>query len=192
MLEKFSKKIAVWLIKSGILESDNTELYGYAIQYLLLIIIPTINFFAYCIATHNIIIGLITIFSFLLIRKYSGGYHCKSSSVCLIFSTIILIAMVFYANSIIFSPVIIITTTFCELELIIKGPIISINHEISDKERIIYRKYLYVILAVYDIIMALFIYFNKMHFACSIAIVIITCSLAHMICMLGKNKEVYY
>lgn len=68
----------------------------------------------------------------------------------------------------------------------------SSANEISDKERIIYRKYLYVILAVYDIIMALFIYFNKIHLACSIAIVIITCSLAHMICMIGKNKEVYY
>lgn len=95
MLEKFSRKIAVWLIKSGILENDNSELYGYAIQYLLLIIIPTINFTAYCIATHNNIIGLIILFSFLLIRKYSGGYHCKSSTVCLIFSTIVLIAMVF-------------------------------------------------------------------------------------------------
>ena len=51
MLEKFSRKIAVWLIKSGILENDNSELYRYAIQYLLLIIIPTINFLAYCIAT---------------------------------------------------------------------------------------------------------------------------------------------
>ena len=192
MLEKFSREIAVRLIKSGILENDNSELYGYAIQYLLLIIIPTINFTAYCIATHNNIIGLIILFSFLLIRKYSGGYHCKSSTVCLIFSTIVLIAMVFYANLMNFSPVIIITIILCELELIIKGPIISINHDISDKERIIYRKYLYIILAVYDIIMALFIYFNKIHLACSIAIVIITCSLAHMLCMIGKNKEVYY
>lgn len=84
MLEKFSRKIAVWLIKSGILENDNSELYRYAIQYLLLIIIPTINFLAYCIATHNIIVGFIILFSFLLIRKYSGGYHCKSSTVFIV------------------------------------------------------------------------------------------------------------
>ena len=127
MLEKFSRKIAVWLIKSGILENDNSELYGYAIQYLLLIIIPTINFLAYCIATHNNIIGLIILFSFLLIRKYSGGYHCKSSTVCLIFSTIVLIAMVFYANLMNFSPVIIITIILCELELIIYLLVFS-NH----------------------------------------------------------------
>lgn len=70
MVEKLSRHIALWLIKSGILENDDIDLYIYAIQYLLLIINPTIIFTAYCIATHNITIGLIEIFSFLLIRKY--------------------------------------------------------------------------------------------------------------------------
>lgn len=85
MVEKLSRHIALWLIKSGILENDDIDLYIYAIQYLLLIINPTIIFTAYCIATHNITIGLIEVFSFLLIRKYCGGYHCQSSTVCLIF-----------------------------------------------------------------------------------------------------------
>ena len=63
MVEKLSRHIALWLIKSGILENDDIDLYIYAIQYLLLIINPTIIFTAYCIATHNITIGLIEIFA---------------------------------------------------------------------------------------------------------------------------------
>ena len=42
MVEKLSRHIALWLIKSGILENDDIDLYIYAIQYLLLIINPTI------------------------------------------------------------------------------------------------------------------------------------------------------
>ena len=38
MVEKLSRHIALWLIKSGILENDDIDLYIYAIQYLLLII----------------------------------------------------------------------------------------------------------------------------------------------------------
>jgi accessory gene regulator protein AgrB len=98
MVEKLSRHIALWLIKSGILENDDIDLYIYAIQYLLLIINPTIIFTAYCIATHNITIGLIEVFSFLLIRKYCGGYHCQSSTVCLIFSAIILIVMAWLSS----------------------------------------------------------------------------------------------
>lgn len=36
MVEKLSRHIALWLIKSGILENDDIDLYIYAIQYLLL------------------------------------------------------------------------------------------------------------------------------------------------------------
>ena len=125
MLKKLSSKIAIWLIKSDMLKDDNIDLYSYAIQYLLLIIIPTINFTAYCIATQKILIGLIELFSFLLIRKYSGGYHCESSSVCLVFSTIILIFMAWLSYFIQPSLIQIIILLICEIELLIKGPIIS-------------------------------------------------------------------
>lgn len=192
MLEIFSKKIATWLIKSGILENDNTELYGYAIQYLLLIIIPTINFFAYCIATHNIIIGLIILFSFLLIRKYSGGYHCKSSTVCLIFSTIILIFMAWLSNRIRFSLSMIIVLLLCESELILRGPIISINHSVSHKEKKFFHKCLFLILIVYDVLLFVFWNSNMTHYANCIFIVITVCSIAHIASGIGKNRERYY
>lgn len=192
MLEKFSRKIAVWLIKSGILENDNSELYRYAIQYLLLIIIPIINFLAYCIATHNIIVGFIILFSFLLIRKYSGGYHCKSSTVCLIFSTIILIFMAWLSNRIRFSLSMIIVLFLCESELLLRGPIISVNHSVSQKEKSHFHKCLFLILIVFDILLFLFWNSNMTHYANCIFIVITVCSIAHIASGIGKNRERYY
>lgn len=135
MVEKLSRHIALWLIKSGILENDDIDLYIYAIQYLLLIINPTIIFTAYCIATHNITIGLIEIFSFLLIRKYCGGYHCQSSTVCLIFSAIMLIGIAWLSSFIKPSLYMFIVLIIADAELIIKGPIISVNHSVSDSEK---------------------------------------------------------
>ena len=93
MLEKFSRNAAAWLINIGLLNETDIDLYSYAIKNLFLIINPTIIFTIYCIASHNILLGLIEMFSFLLIRKYSGGYHCQSSTSCLILSTIMLIFM---------------------------------------------------------------------------------------------------
>ena len=136
MVEKLSRHIALWLIKSGILENDDIDLYIYAIQYLLLIINPTIIFTAYCIATHNITIGLIEVFSFLLIRKYCGGYHCQSSTACLIFSAIILIGIAWLSSLIKPSLHMFSVLVIADIELIIKGPIISVNHSVSDFEKI--------------------------------------------------------
>mgnify|MGYP000125479324 CR=1 FL=1 len=152
MVENLSRHITLRLIKSGILKDDDIELYIYAIQYLLLIINPTIIFTAYCIATHNITIGLIEVFSFLLIRKYCGGYHCQSSTACLIFSAIILIVMAWLSSFIKPSLYMFIALIIADMELIIKGPVISINHSVSDSEKKYYHKCLIGILSVLNII----------------------------------------
>lgn len=192
MLENISKKIAKLLIKSGILKYDNIELYGYAIQYLLLIIIPTINFTAYCIVTHNILIGFIELFSFLLIRKYSGGYHCQSSSLCLIFSTIILIFMAWLSININFSLYMLIALLICESELLFRGPIISINHSVTNKEKRIFHIYLFLVILSFDCLILFFYHLNMLHYASCLTIVIIVCSIAHIASRIGKNRELYY
>ena len=192
MVEKLSRHIALWLIKSGILENNDIDLYIYAIQYLLLIINPTIIFTAYCIATHNITIGLIEIFSFLLIRKYCGGYHCQSSTACLIFSAIILIVMACLSSFIKPSLYMFIALVIADMELIIKGPVISVNHSVSDSEKKYYHRCLIGILAVFNIIIIAATVLHLYRIASCISIVIIFCFISHIACMTEKNRKLYY
>ncbi len=192
MLKKLSSKIAIWLIKSDMLKDDNIDLYSYAIQYLLLIIIPTINFTVYCIATHKIYIGLIEIFSFLLTRKFCGGYHCESSSVCLIFSTILLIFIAWISCFIKPGLYIIIPTILADLELILRGPVISINHSVSDIEKKYYHKRLITIIIFLNFLIILTSLLKLFHICNCICIVLLCCSVSHIVCKFGKNKELYY
>lgn len=192
MVENLSRHIALWLIKSGILKDDDSELYIYAIQYLLLIINPTVIFTVYCIATHNTWIGLIEIISFLLIRKYSGGYHCQSSTACLIFSVIVLIMMAWLSSVLKPSLFLISALIISDVELIIKGPIISINHTVSDLEKKYYHKCLGVILLFFNIIIVITDLWHLYSISSCISIVIIFCSLLHVLCMTKKNRELYY
>ncbi len=192
MVENLSRHIALWLIKSGILKDDDSELYIYAIQYLLLIINPTVIFTVYCIATHNTWIGLIEVISFLLIRKYSGGYHCQSSTACLIFSVIVLIMMAWLSSVLKPSLFLISALIISDVELIIKGPIISINHTVSDLEKKYYHKCLGVILLFLNIIIVITDLWHLYSISSCISIVIIFCSLLHILCMTKKNRELYY
>ena len=192
MVENLSRHIALWLIKSGILKDDDSELYIYAIQYLLLIINPTVIFTVYCIATHNTWIGLIEVFSFLLIRKYSGGYHCQSSTACLIFSVIILIAIAWLSSFIKPSLYMFIALIIADMELIIKGPVISVNHSVSDSEKKYYHRCLIGILAVFNIIIITATASNLYRTASCISIVIIFCFISHIACMTEKNRKLYY
>ena len=162
MVENLSRHITLLLIKSGILKDDDIELYIYAIQYLFLIINPTIIFTIYCIATDNTLIGLIEVLVFLLIRKYSGGYHCQSSTACLIFSVIVLIM------------------------------IISINHSVSDSEKEYYHKCLATILLLLNILIVITSLWHLYHISSCISIVIIFCFLLHILCITKKNRKLYY
>lgn len=192
MLKKLSTSIAKWLIKSDILKENNIDLYSYAIQYLLLIIIPTINFTIYCIATQKIYLGFIELFSFLLIRKYCGGYHCQSSSVCLIFSTMFLIFIAWLSTVLKPGLYTIILTLLADFELMSRGPMISINHNVTDLERKCYHRHLIYILILLNLIIILS-YISKKTWICScISNIIICCSFLHIICIFGKNKELYY
>lgn len=192
MVEKISRHITLWLIKSGILKDDDSELYIYAIQYLFLIINPTIIFTVYCIATHNTWIGLIEVISFLLIRKYSGGYHCQSSTACLIFSVIVLITMAWLSSVLKPFLFLIIALVIADVELIIKGPIISVNHAVSDLEKKYYHKCLTAILLFLNIIIVITGLWHLYSISSCISIVIIFCSLLHILCMTKKNRELYY
>jgi len=192
MLEKFSRNAAVWLINIGLLVETDIDLYSYAIKNLFLIINPTIIFTIYCIASHKILLGLLEMFSFLLIRKYSGGYHCQSSTRCLILSTIMLIFMAWMSSQLRPSLIIIIILLLCDLELSIKGPVISKNHYVSSKEITHYHKFLLLILCSYNILFFVLWMIGLEHLASCLAIVIIICSISHIICMFGKNKALYY
>lgn len=192
MVENLSRHIALWLIKSGILKDDDTELYIYAIQYLFLIINPTIIFTVYCIATHNTWIGIIEVISFLLIRKYSGGYHCQSSTVCLIFSVIVLITMAWLSSILKPSLFLFIALVISDVELIIKGPIISVNHAVSDSEKKYYHKCLATILLLFNIIIIITGLLHLYRISICISIVIIFCFLLHILCMTKKNRKLYY
>lgn len=192
MLERLSKRIALWLINSGLLKETDCELCTYAINYLLLIILPTIVFTIYCVITHNIWIGLIEIFSFLLIRKYSGGFHFQSSSVCLILSSILLIAVAWLSSVIQPSLPMLVILIICDFELILKGPVISIRHFVSEAEKDYYHRCLYIILFILNSLF-LFLWFHGMnHLASCLAIVIMICSISHIVCTIGKNRGLYY
>lgn len=192
MSEKLADKLALYLVRLRLVEESKTELYSYAINYLLLLIIPVFIFATFCIISHNILLGFVEIISFLLIRKYSGGYHFDSSSICLIFSSFSLIAMALLSGIIRPSLYIIITLALCDTELLIIGPIISVKHSVSDIEKRHYHRYMSIILLICNIFFIILSVLQIYRLANCIAIVIIVVSLSHIICLFGKNKELYY
>ena len=79
-----------------------------------------------------------------------------------------------------------------DAELIIKGPVISVNHSVSDSEKKYYHRCLIGILAVFNIIIITATASHLYRTASCISIVIIFCFISHIACMTEKNRKLYY
>lgn len=76
--------ITTWLIRQGAIKEGERELYEYAAHSFFLAIAP----FAYALVIGGILgelnVSLILVIPFVVIRKYSGGFHAKREWTCLI------------------------------------------------------------------------------------------------------------
>lgn len=108
------------------------------------------------------------------------------------FSVIILIVMAWLSSFIKPSLYMFIALVIADVELIIKGPVISVNHSVSDSEKKYYHRCLVGILAVFNIIIIAATVLHLYRTASCISIVIIFCFVSHIACMTEKNRKLYY
>lgn len=90
-MNKCAVKITDWLIGCNAIPESDRELYEYALYSIFLTISPvliaiTVGFFFKTVTK-----GILIILPFVVIRKYSGGYHTKKPGVCLVASSLILV-----------------------------------------------------------------------------------------------------
>lgn len=90
MIDTAAKKTAKWLLSTGAISSSDVQLYEYAAYCLFFNLIP----FALVSVIGGLMgmpaEGLLMIVPFILIRKFSGGFHLSSPLSCFISSTIFL------------------------------------------------------------------------------------------------------
>ena len=87
-MERCTGKITDWLIKCGAIPETDRELYEYAIYSILLSLSPMLLALAIGALFGSAVQGVLTITPFVILRKFSGGYHANVAfrAKCKIFS----------------------------------------------------------------------------------------------------------
>lgn len=185
-----SKCITTWLIKHGIVGQEDRELYEYAVYSLILSISPLIMIIIIGFMMRKTVESILIIIPFMLIRKFSGGFHAKHAWVCLIFSCGILLLCVYMVARIKYSILINIILICAAISLTIFSPIDSENRRLDLIEKKKYKFTTVVITMVFVIIYCLFLLMdNKTYAICIAEGVILTASL-QALCMFEKIKLV--
>lgn len=189
-MEGVRNSIINWLIRNSAISEENRELYEYAVYSAELLILPVIMAIVIGWLAGSIINGILLIIPFMLLKKYSGGYHAKKLSICMIISTILLTAMIKLSICDIKSAYMYITTCIAIIELCVVSPIQSDNKVLNEKEIRHYKKIAVIQLAVYSIVIICTSILSYFTVAKCMCLGIILASLMQLPCIVTKRTSI--
>ena len=142
-MERLSKRLSKWLLKTGAISDKEYELYEFAASSLFITLFPLFLSLSIGLFLGKVCESLFLILPFVLLRKFCGGYHLSSSLVCFTLSTALLVGCQLIGEAIQTKPIIII---FCLVELIMasiiytQSPIDSEMRRLSQKENAVFKQ----------------------------------------------------
>lgn len=132
---KMHRKITDWLIKCGAIPETDRELYEYAIYSILLSLSPMLLALAIGALFGSAVQGVLTITPFVILRKFSGGYHAKSARVCFISSSLLLVLCIFLSSVIKCDIKLLVATILSAISLAYFSPLENENRLLSREEQ---------------------------------------------------------
>ena len=173
MIFRYAGKIAQQLWLSEIISEDERELYQYAVFSIMSTIIPLIMVMIIGGILGLMKNGIVMIIPFLVIRKFSGGFHAKREWVCILLSVIAVVGCIML-------------TAYCKADIWLSGgvlgavltisvfsPVVSANRDIPKRERRICRKMAVILTVIFAGIYFVLRFWDYNQFAVCIAIGII-------------------
>ncbi len=132
-----------WLLDTGAISIENRALYEYGIYTFLFNLAPILLVIGIGICFGMVLESILMIIPFMLIRKFCGGFHLKSSVACFFSSTAVLALFLLgirwtlrHDQLMIFG----ILTFLSAVSIIVFSPIDSKERRLTEKERIVFKK----------------------------------------------------
>lgn len=192
MIHKVAAKISTWLYTSGAISANDRELYQYAAYSFLFSLAPILLVTIIGAIFDSILDGLLMIIPFVLIRKFSGGFHFKSSTLCLVTSSVLLSAMIVLIKiitgfQIYFSFTVLVTLS--TIGLIKLSPIDSVNRKLSVNEIVTFRKVTIILSILFFIIYVLLMALHLPNYAVPVGTGIFLSALLQIPCLFKKAGD---
>ncbi len=143
MYKNFANAVGAWLSKENVVDVSERELYAYAFYSLLFGLTPIFISIILGVIFKMLVESLILIIPFMIIRKFSGGFHLKKPCPCLICSTLLLsfsLCLIKYIICLNQTSVISSNVLIAALIIFLLSPIDSEARRLSQKEKVLFRR----------------------------------------------------
>lgn len=98
MINTLSNKIVNWLLSQNVIQTSEVEIYRYAAFNIIFAALPVIMMLIIGIFLNILLGSVLFISTYIMLRKYTGGFHFKKLIVSLIISPITEFVFIFIAS----------------------------------------------------------------------------------------------
>lgn len=135
--------------------------------------------------------GVLMIVPFMLIRKFSGGFHLQSSGVCFVSSTLLLSAFLFLIRLVIEKQSFILLSCFvaaAAIQVFLCSPIDNEARRLSEKERVVFKKVARIMSVLFFAVYIALMTLGLSRFAVPVGAGIILTALLQVPCFFVRKK----
>lgn len=187
MISKIAAAVSDWLVVQDAIADKDKRLYAYAVYSVLFGMTPVAIIVILGLIFGMLREGLLLIMPFILLRKFSGGYHLHSPLVCVITSTILLsisllsVWLVIDRSAVLFLSLLVILATTTLFWL---SPIDSKARRLSEKETQVFRSIARSAATLFLVVYLLLVIFNNISVAVPIGVGVIIPALLQLPCVI--------
>ncbi|MDE7322429.1 MAG: accessory gene regulator B family protein [Lachnospiraceae bacterium] len=185
-MEKCADAITDWLIRCEMIKDTDKELYQYAVYSVFLSLSPLLLAVGFGICMGCVRESVMIIIPFVIIRKFSGGYHTKHAWTCLTGSCLLLLLCIALSCSIKCGKELAVLTVGAAVSLICFSPIDNENRILSQDEMNLYKKITAVFVVIFLFVDVVLFWYNLHIYSVCISIGIILSAALQLPCIVEK------
>ena len=139
-MKRYTETVVDWMIRQKVINEKEKELYGYALYSVGLLILPLLFAVGIGFILGSIKSGIALVVPFMILRKYSGGYHAKTFSHCAIGSILLLFLCIEFSMKMKCDWNLLLATVIASVSLIIFSPMDHESRRLDEAEKYRYKK----------------------------------------------------
>lgn len=186
MIEKCAGAVTDWLISCEMVKDADKELYQYAVYSVFLSLSPLLLAMGFGVCMGCVKESVMIIIPFMIIRKFSGGYHTERAGACLIGSCLLLLLCITLSRYIKCGREIAFFTAGAAVSLICFSPIENKNRFLDLDEKRLYKKITAMLVTIFLFMDVMFFLVNLHIYSVCISIGIILSAVLQIPCIFEK------
>lgn len=190
MIDKLSDGIVKWLSKEGAIAENERTLFSYAVYSLLFGMAPIAITIVLGLLFDMLAEGFLMILPFMLIRKFSGGYHLGSAKVCCVLSTTLLLAAFLLMKMFLFfsgSYALLFLVLVASLCIVLLSPIDSDARKLSHKEIRVFKTVARLLAVVFCVVYIVLVILDKEAIAIPVGVGITIVAFLQLPCIIQRT-----